>query len=126
MPGHPHFSSALAWHTRLSDAIAEASAANKRIFVQHGHARCAGSRALVEKVLAKDEIAEYVAENYVIVASDSEKTEPDVQALLQGLPKREPTPVCIYLDPKGRVLSSTAGGRPPAVLLNDLVLAHAR
>ena len=72
MPGHPHFPSALSWHTHLSEAIAEASAGGKRIFVQHGHQRCAGSRALVEKVLAKDEIAEYVAENYVVVASNSE------------------------------------------------------
>jgi hypothetical protein len=36
--------------------------------------------------------------------------------------------VCIYLSAAGRVLLSTAGGRPPAVLLNDMMqaLAHDR
>jgi hypothetical protein len=126
VPGHPHFASEIVWHARLADALAEARASGKRVFVAHGGARCAGTRALVEKVLAKDEIAEYVAANYVAVASDVAAPDPDVAALLAQIPKREPTPVCIYLDASGKLLSSTAGGRPPAVLLNDLVFAHAR
>jgi hypothetical protein len=126
MAGHPHFASALSWHRRLADALAEARVSGRRIFVQHGQARCAASRAMVEKVLAKDELAEYVAANYVLCASDALAPEPEVAALLAALPKREPTPVCLYLDATGRLLSSTAGGRPAAVLLNDLVLAHAR
>ena len=123
---HPYFSSALSWHVRLADALAEARARGLKVFVQHGRQLCGGSRALVERTLAKEEVAEVMAKHFVTVASDADAPDPDVARLVAELPKKEPTPLCIYLDADGHVLASTAGGRPPAVLLNDMLGAIAR
>jgi hypothetical protein len=122
---HPHFEDrrALWWHDRLADALAAAREKKLRVLVQIGRRSCGGSRALVEKNLAKDEIAEFASAHFVTLAADADALEPELAALVATLPKREPTPLCIYLSSDGRVLLSTAGGRPAAVLLNDLVEA---
>jgi hypothetical protein len=125
---HPDFgdSRAVRWHARLADALAEATGAGRRVLLVHGAKSCGGTRALVEKTLEKDEIAEYVNAHFVLVASRAEAAEPEVAALLPSLPKQAPTPVCVYLDASGRALHSTAGGRPPAVFLNDMQTATAK
>jgi Protein of unknown function, DUF255 len=123
---HPYFTSPLAWHDALGDALAAARDGDKRVFLVHGRQTCGGTRAMVERTLAKEELTEYVLTHFVALASAAETTAPDVEALLAALPKREPTPVCIYLASDGRVLHSTAGGRPPAVLLNDMLEAVSR
>ena len=123
---HPYFTSGLSWHVHLADGLAEAREHGLRIFLQHGHRLCSGTRALVERTLAKEEVAEVMAKHFVCVASDADQLEPDVAALIAQLPRKEPTPLCIYLDGDGRLLTSTAGGRPPAVLLNDMLSATPR
>jgi hypothetical protein len=123
---HPYFSSGLDWQVRLADALAEARARNLRVFVAHGQRFCNGTRALVERTLAKEEVEEMMAKHFVAVAGDAEALDADLAAILETLPKKEPTPVCIYLDADGKLLSSTAGGRPPAVLLNDMLGAISR
>src|SRR4051812_9653367 len=115
---HPYFTSGLAWQVALAEALAEAKTRGVRVFVAHGHRFCSGTRALVERTLAKEEVEEMAARHFVALASDSENLQPEIAAILEKLPKREPTPVCVYLDTDGKVLLSTAGGRPPAVLLN--------
>ena len=118
---HPHFTSGLRWHTRLDAALDEARGAGKKVFVQHGRQTCTGSRALVERTLAKEEVAEVWTRHFVGLASDADHAEPAVAALIEALPRHEPTPVLIYLSADGAVLASTAGGRPAAVLLNDML-----
>jgi hypothetical protein len=120
---HPYFSSPLAWHDRLDEALAEAQSGKKRVLVVHGKQTCGGTRAMVERTLAKEELTEYVLEHFVPLASRGEEIAPEVEALLAAVPKREPTPVCLYLGADGKLLHSTAGGRPPAVLLNDMLEA---
>jgi hypothetical protein len=122
---HPYFTSGLDWQPWES-ALADAKAKKLRIFVAHGHRFCSGTRALIERTLSKEEVAEMMAKHFVAVASDADELRPEVAALLEKLPKREPTPVCIYLDADGHILASTAGGRPPAVLLNDMLGAISR
>ncbi len=122
---HPYFTSGLDWQP-FDAALADAKAKNLRVFVAHGHRFCSGTRALIERTLAKEEVAEMLAKHFVAVASDADELRPEIAALLDQLSKREPTPVCIYLDAGGNVLSSTAGGRPPAVLLNDMLGAISR
>ena len=39
---------------------------------------------------------------------------------------KAPTPLIIYVAVDGRVMGSTAGGRPPAVLLNDMLGATSK
>jgi uncharacterized protein YyaL (SSP411 family) len=94
---HPYFpdAKAVGWSARLGDGLAAAEGSQKRVLVVYGRATCAGSRALVEKTIGKDEIAEYLERHFVPVAADADALEPEVAALLDGLPRREPTPVCI-------------------------------
>lgn len=119
---HPYLEvgSLVAWHTRLEEAAALAASTHRRVLVIHGRATCGGTRALVEKTIAKEEIAEFLNAHFVGLASDADAPEEAVAALIARLPRQSPTPLCIYLDPDGRVVHSTAGGRPPAVFLNDL------
>jgi hypothetical protein len=123
---HPYFVSGLDWQIQLADALDAARAQGKRVFVAWGHRFCSGTRALVERTLAKEEVAEMLARHFIALAGDVDAPAPGLDALLAGLPKREPTPVCIYLDSDGKVLASTAGGRPAAVLLNDMLGAISR
>jgi len=118
---HPWFSSALLWHTKLDDAIAEATANNRRLMLVIGRATCSGTRALVERTLAKEELEEYTRDKFALVAADADALEPRAQEIFAALPVKAPTPLIAYLTVDGRVLSSTAGGRPPAVLLNDML-----
>lgn len=127
-PGsHIHFDDrhAVTWQRALAPALAEASREHKMVFVQVGKQECGGSRSLIERVLPKEEITEALRESFVCVCSELASLEPAVAELLATLPRREPTPVCMYLDGEGRALHSTVGGRPPAVFLRDLTEALA-
>src|SRR5256885_2032011 len=121
---HPWFNdrASVGWHARIADARA-AAREGQRLFVLVGRAGCGGTRALVERTIVKDEIAEFLNAHFAAVAADADAPDPDLAALLPSLPKREPTPLCLYLSRDGRRLLSTAGGRPAAVFLNDLVEA---
>lgn len=125
---HPFFLDrhAVAWHAHLGEARTAATATGRHIFILHSRPGCEASRSLVEKIIVKDEIAEVLREHFVCVASDARALEDEVSALLGALSKQEPTPLCIYLASDGRLLHSTAGGRPAAVLLRDFTEALAR
>src|SRR4051812_20448879 len=103
---HPYFSSGLRWHERLADGLAAARTQNRKVFVAHGHRLCAGTRGLIERTLEKEEVAEIVAKNFVCVAGDHDHLDPELAAVVEKLAKREPTPLCIYLDSDGKLLSS--------------------
>jgi thioredoxin family protein len=121
---HPWFSSALLWHTTLDGAIAEAASSGRRLMLVVGRATCGGTRALVERTLAKEELEEFTREKFVLVAADADAPElwdPRVREIVEALAVKAPTPVIAYLSVDGRVLAATAGGRPPAVLLNDML-----
>ncbi len=123
---HPWFTSALLWHTQLDDAIADARASGRRLMLVVGRATCNGTRGLVERTLAKEELEQFTRERLVPVAADADALEPRVAELVATLPVRAPTPLIVYVAADGRVLQSTAGGRPPAVLLNDMLGATSR
>ena len=118
---HPWFSSALLWHGDLDGAIAEATATGKRLMLVIGRPTCAGTRALVERTLAKEELEQFTREKLVLVSADADGADARVREIVAGLPVKAPTPLIVYLTVEGRVLSATAGGRPPAVLLNDML-----
>lgn len=126
MAGHPWFTSGLTWHGELDTALAEAGASHKKLMLVFGRAKCPGTRLLVERTLAKEEIEEYTSAHFTMVAVDADTTEPRLAELLAKLPVRAPTPLIAYLSVDSRLLGSTAGGRPPAVLLNDMLGATSR
>jgi hypothetical protein len=119
---HPWFDDgrAVRWHTRLADALEEARTSNRRVFVCWGGARCTGTRHLVERVITKSEIADFLNQHFVALACDAEHADPELARMHASLARREPTPVAMYLDAEGHLRHSTAGGRPAAVLLNDM------
>ncbi|MDB4970322.1 MAG: Thioredoxin-like [Myxococcales bacterium] len=126
MAQHPWFTSGLDWHKGLDEALAEAQAAGKRLMLVVGRATCSGTRGLVERTLAKEEIEEFTREKFVVVAADLDALEPRAAELVAGLAVKAPTPLIVYVAVDGRVMGSTAGGRPPAVLLNDMLGATAK
>ena len=91
-----------------------------------GRQSCGGSRSLVEKTIAKEEIREYLDAHYVCVAGDADSPEPAVAALVAQMPQHERTPLCLYLSAQEGLMHSTSGGRPPAVFLSDLLEAPHR
>lgn len=130
MARHPFFDQPSQWHTSVDSALARAAvdegggggSKNKAIFVVVGAERCVATRAFVEKTLCKDEVVELLEQGFVPVSVVS-LDDPMLAAWQASLPKREPTPVCLYLSPRGALLLSTVGGRPPAVLMNDMMQA---
>ena len=117
----PHF-----WHATLADGLVAARDSRRAVLVIVGRQSCGGSRALVEKTIAKEEIHEYLDAHYVCVASDADAPEPAVAALVGQMAQHDRTPLCLYLSAEGKLLHSTSGGRPPAVFLSDLLEAPHR
>jgi hypothetical protein len=119
---HPLFTSPLRWHERLVEAVAAARDHNRRVMVVHG--ACAGTRLMVERTLAKEELVEFIEKHFILLASRAESVDAELGPLLEALPRREPAPVVLYLAvdrDAPRVVHSTVNGRAPAVLLNDML-----
>ena len=91
-----------------------------------GRQSCGGSRALVERTIAKEEIHEYLDAHYVCMTGDADALEPTVAALMARMTQHDRTPLCLYLSAEGALMHSTSGGRPPAVFLSDLLEAPHR
>lgn len=123
---HPYFQCQPIWWPSLTDAQREAAASGRRVFLTIGRIDCGGSRALVEKTLSKEEIFDYLTERFACVALDADRLGDVEQALVARMRNHERTPFCLYLDAEGGLVMETAGGRPPAVFLNDLVEAATR
>jgi len=123
---HPHFVSPLVWSATLADGLGAARASGRAVLLVVGRQSCGGTRALVEKTMAKEEIHEYLDGHYACVAGDVDAPEPAVAALVARMPQHERTPLCLYLSTEGQLMHSTSGGRPPAVFLSDLLEAPHR
>src|SRR5262245_30265207 len=149
---HPHFVSPVFWHASLAEGLVTAGESKRAVLLVVGRQSCGGSRALVEKTIAKEEIHEYLDSHYVCVAGDADAPEPAVAALVAGMaqhdrvgtaglrlagpvaggvgpsqgPTVDRTPLCLYLSAQGELMHSTSGGRPPAVFLSDLLEAPHR
>jgi hypothetical protein len=76
--------------------------------------------------MAKEEIHEYLDAHYLCVAGDADAPEPAVAELVARMPQQARTPLCLYLSAENQLMHSTAGGRPPAVFLSDLLEAPHR
>jgi hypothetical protein len=123
---HPHFLSPVFWHAGLAGGLVTARESKRAVLVVVGRQSCGGTRALVEKTIAKEEIQEYLDAHYVCVAGDADATEPAVAALVARMAQHDRTPLCLYVSAEGELMHSTSGGRPPAVFLSDLLEAPHR
>ena len=123
---HPHFISPLVWYASLADGLVAARESKRAVLLLVGRQSCGGSRALVEKTIAKEEILEYLDSHYVCVTGDPDSPEPAVAALVGRMTQHDRTPLCFYLSAEEALMHSTSGGRPPAVFLSDLLEAPHR
>ena len=123
---HPYFIAPLPWHASLADGLVAARESQRAVLVVVGRQSCGGTRALVEKTIAKEEIQEYLDGHYVCVAGDADAPEPAVAALVARMAQHDRTPLSLYVSPDGELMHSTSGGRPPAVFLSDLLEAPHR
>ena len=123
---HPHFLSPVFWHASLAEGLVTARDTKRAVLVVVGRQSCGGTRALVEKTIAKEEIQEYLDGHYVCVAGDADAPEPAVAALVTRMAQHDRTPLCLYVSAEGELMHSTSGGRPPAVFLSDLLEAPHR
>jgi hypothetical protein len=123
---HPQFVSPVFWHASLAEGLVTARESKRAVLLVVSRQSCGGSRALVEKTIAKEEIHEYVNAHYVCVAGDADTPEAAVAALVARMAQHERTPLCLYLTAEGELTHSTSGGRPPAVFLSDLLEAPHR
>ena len=126
MQAHPYFQSTPIWHPSLAEALVAAKASNKRVFLSIGRIDCGGSRAMIEKTLSKEEIYEYLVERFECVARDADALTDEEQALVARMKSGKKTPYSLYLAATGELMLESAGGRPAAVFLNDLVEAATR
>ena len=123
---HPHFVSPLAWHASLAEGLVAARESKRAVLLVVGRQSCGGTRALVERTIAKEEIHEYLDAHYVCVAGDADSPEPAVAELVARMPQHDRTPLCLYVSAEEELMHSTSGGRPPAVFLSDLLEAPHR
>ncbi|HEY0868853.1 MAG TPA: thioredoxin family protein [Acidothermaceae bacterium] len=123
---HPHFVSPVAWHASLAEGLVAAGESKRAVLLVVGRQSCGGTRALVERTIAKEEIHEYLDAHYVCVAGDADSPEPAVAELVARMPQHDRTPLCLYLSVEKKLMHSTSGGRPPAVFLSDLLEAPHR
>ena len=98
---HPHFISPLSWHASLADGLVTARESARAVLLIVSRQTCGGSRALVEKTIAKEEIHEYLDSHYVCVAGDADSPEPAVAALVARMAQHDRTPLCLYLSAEG-------------------------
>ena len=123
---HPHFISPLVWYASLAEGLVAARESGRAVLLVVGRQSCGGTRALVEKTMAKEEIHEYLDAHYVCVAGDADAPEAAVAALVARMPQHDRTPLCLYVSADEQLIHSTSGGRPPAVFLSDLLEAPHR
>jgi len=123
---HPHFISPLVWYASLAEGLVAARESGRAVLLVVGRQSCGGTRALVEKTMAKEEIHEYLDGHYVCVAGDADAPEPTVAALVARMAQHDRTPLCLYVSADEQLMHSTSGGRPPAVFLSDLLEAPHR
>ena len=123
---HPHFVSPLAWHASLAEGLVAARESKRAVLLVVGRQSCGGTRALVERTIAKEEIYEYLDAHYVCVAGDADSPEPAVAERVARMPQHDRTPLCLDLSGEKELMHSTSGGRPPAVFLSDLLEAPHR
>src|SRR3569832_1935035 len=110
---HPHFISPLFWHACLAEALIVARESILSVLLVVGRQSCGGSRALVERTIAKEEIHEYLDAHYVCVAGAADAPKPAVAAQVARMAQHKQTPLCHNQTTKKTLMHSTSGGRPP-------------
>jgi thioredoxin-related protein len=112
---HPHFDDrgTLAWQTGWKDALAQARAEHKLVFVEFGREACGLCRALVQSVVPHPQIAPLLQQHFVALASDCDDAEDPVNELALNLPDATMLPFVMFADASGKFLGGSSGAVNP-------------
>jgi thioredoxin-related protein len=112
---HPQFDDrgTLAWHTRLADALAQARAERKPLFIELGREACSQCRTLVESVVPRPDVAALLREHFVALAADVDDLEPEVEELAMRLEGATMLPFVLFTDADGQFLEGSSGAVHP-------------
>jgi hypothetical protein len=117
MRSHPHFDDrgTLDWHTRWDEALTDAKAQGKLVFIEMGRKQCSQCRALVESIVPGQAAGALLRDRFVALASDADDTEPPIVDLaMQHLPDATMLPFVLFTDADGRFLDGSSGLVDPA------------
>ncbi|MEZ5976858.1 MAG: thioredoxin family protein [Planctomycetota bacterium] len=108
---HPHFDDkgAVHWHTDLAEALREATADEKLVFIEYGRAKCTNCRALVQNVVPMEDVAKLLGERYVCLAADCDEGDDQIDSLAMKLDGAEMLPFVIVTDARGQFLDGISG-----------------
>ncbi len=119
---HPHFDDkgTLTWHTRFKDALAQAKAEDKHVFIEMGREACGQCRTLVQSVVPRPDVAPLLQEHFIALASDADDTEDEVIQLASHLEDAMMLPFVILTDKSGRFVAGSSGMVNPATFAATL------
>jgi thioredoxin-related protein len=108
---HPHFDDkgTLSWHTRFKDALAQAKAEDKHVFIEMGREACGQCRTLVQSVVPRPDVAPLLQRHFIALASDADDTEDEVIHLASQMEDAMMLPFVILTDKSGRFVSGSSG-----------------
>lgn len=108
-------SSSLQWGTDLNQAMQEAKATNKGIYVDFYADWCAYCREMDEVTYADPQVKEKLTQNYVLVKVDVDK-DSDISSKYQAYS----LPTMIILDSNGNQIKRIIGYQTPDQLLSQI------
>lgn len=119
---HPHFDDrgTLSWHVRWEDALAEARASQRLVFIELGRELCIQCRSLVQAVVPRPDVAPLLRRHFVALAADADECEPEVLALAAKLEDAEMLPFVLFADAQGRFLEGSSGAVDPKRFVQTL------
>jgi thioredoxin-related protein len=119
---HPHFDDrgTLSWHTQWKEALADARAQKRMLFIELGRELCSQCRSLVQGVVPRPDVAPILRRRFVALAADADDCEPEVQALAAMLEEAEMLPFVLFADSQGRFLGGSSGAVDPKQFVQTL------
>ena len=119
---HPHFDDrdTLSWHTRWSEAFAQAKREKKMLFITLGRELCGQCRSLVQNVVPRPDVAPLLQQNFVALAADADNSEDEVIALAQNLEDAYMLPFVIFADSNGNFVDGSSGAVNPILFAAKL------
>jgi len=108
---HPHFDDggAVRWHADLTEALREAGADQRLVFIEYGREQCTQCKDLVLNVIPREEIRTLLGERFVCLAADCDASDDEVDEIAAKLDGAEMLPFVMVTDARGQYLDGLSG-----------------
>lgn len=120
---HPHFDDGgtLDWHTSYADALAQAKAEDKIVFIEMGRELCSQCRTLVQAIVPMDSVKRVLNDKYVALAADADAPEHQVIDLaMENMADAMMLPFVMFVDGDGKYLAGSHGAVAPETFLQTI------